>query len=239
MARTFSGRAYGARPTRWPCSVSRSSQSTGRLPGSPTTCPRSAKIGLLTLLVVDAYTELAEVVGRAEAAEPRGDHLARWRALAHAVRDWALAEPSRYALLFGTPVPGYAAPAEQTTAPGTAIIVLLMRLVADAEAAGSVAAQGDRPPPDALRADVERVRADFGVPVSDAMLVAAVLAWVGLFGAVSFEVFGQYGPATFTEPVQVFDALVDLLAHPLGLGGPAEPVNPGPPRGRAPTRRRR
>lgn len=194
---------------------------------------------LLTLLVVDAYTELAEVVGRAEAAEPRGDHLARWRALAHAVRDWALAEPSRYALLFGTPVPGYAAPAEQTTAPGTAIIVLLMRLVADAEAAGSVAAQGDRPPPDALRADVERVRADFGVPVSDAMLVAAVLAWVGLFGAVSFEVFGQYGPATFTEPVQVFDALGDLLAHPLGLGGPAEPVNPGPPRGRAPTRRRR
>jgi hypothetical protein len=45
-----------------------------------------------------------------------------------------------------------------------------------------------------------------------------VLAWASLFGAVSFEVFGQYGPQTFSVPELLFDHQLDLLAHSLGLG---------------------
>ena len=173
---------------------------------------------LLTLLVVDAYDELGDAVEAAEAAVGRDDLLGRWRAVAAAVRGWALREPSRYALVFGTPVPGYRAPAERTTGPGTRVVALLLRLAADAEAAGPRPATAGAVPA-ALAADAARVRAEAGLEVGDEMLVATVLTWVSLFGAVSFEVFGQYGQDTFAEPARLFDALVDLLAQALGLHG--------------------
>lgn len=172
---------------------------------------------LLTLLVVDAYAELGEAVAAAEAAQSRQDFAGRWRALGGAVRSWALAEPSRYALLFGTPVPGYAAPAERTTGPGTRVIALILTLVADAEAAGRQAAAPPCGVPASLAADAERVRQEFDLAVSDRMLCAAVLAWVALFGAVSFEVFGQYGPDTFADPAGLFAVQQDLAAGVLGL----------------------
>ncbi len=172
---------------------------------------------LLTLLVVDAYTELGDTVARAEAAVDRTDLPGRWLALSGAVRGWALAEPSRCGLVFGAPVPGYHAPAEQTTGAGTQVIGLLLSLAADAEAAGATPARPSGELPPSVLKDAARVRADFGLDVSEKMLVAAVLAWVSLFGAVSFEVFGQYGPGTFGDPTAVFDTLVDLLAGLLGL----------------------
>lgn len=175
---------------------------------------------LLTLLVVDAYIELGGAVERAEGHRRRADLLGRWRALAGGVRDWALAEPARYGLLYGAPVPGYAAPAGQTTPPGTAVIRLLLQLAVDAEAAGCVPAGSARVVPPALRSDVQRIRAELGVTLSEQMLVAATLAWVSLFGAVSFEVFGQYGADTFARPYLLFAALVDLLAGALGLLSP-------------------
>lgn len=172
---------------------------------------------LLTLLVVDAYTELGEAVERAAAACAPDDLAGRWRATAGAVRDWARREPSRYGLVFGTPVPGYHAPAEQTTGPGTRVITLLLRLAADAQAAGATPLTQPGKAPEMLRGDAQRVRAASGLAVSDEMLTAAVLAWVSLFGAVSFEVFGQFGPDTFTDPEAMFAALVAVLGSVLGL----------------------
>lgn len=173
---------------------------------------------LLTLLVVDAYTDLGDAVAAAEAAVPREDLVGRWRAAAAAVREWGVAEPSRYGLVFGTPVPGYHAPAEQTTGPGTRVIALLLQLLADAEAAGATPMA--TPASAALGPDAERVREEMGVSLSDAMLSAGLLAWVAPFGAVSFEVFGQYGKDTFSDPAAVFAAQVDLLAVVLGLDTP-------------------
>lgn len=177
----------------------------------------SSRDELLTLLVVDAYAELGESVSLAESAQPRQDFAARWRALAGAVRDWALAEPSRYGLVFGTPVPGYHAPPERTTEPGTRVISALLLLAAEAEAAGAFPLAPPAGVPDSLRHDAERIRAAYGLTLSDVMLTATVLAWVTLFGAVSFEVFGQYGPETFAEPAAMFAALVDLVSVALGL----------------------
>lgn len=172
---------------------------------------------LLTLLVIDAYDELGGAVSKAESAQPRASYLARWRALAGAVRDWALAEPSRYGLIFGTPVPGYHAPAGQTTPPGTRVVALLLELAADAEAAGATPARQLDQIPESVRADLERVRAEFRLDLSDEMLAAAVLAWVALFGAVSFEVFGQYGPDTLSDPTALFGILVAMLGGLMGL----------------------
>ena len=100
-------------------------------------------------------------------------------AAAHAFRAWAVAEPSRYALLYGSPVPGYAAPAEVTNEPGTRVIGVLLSLVAEGVAAGDVP---DRPaphdPPEPLASDLRAVGAEVGLDTHPAVLRRAPAAVV-------------------------------------------------------------
>jgi AcrR family transcriptional regulator len=161
---------------------------------------------LLTLLVVDAYTELADAVDARLAETPRAAWDTRIVAVGVAVREWALREPARYALLYGSPVPGYEAPGEQTTEPGTRVILTLMALVDEGVREGDVVdGPTEVPVPRALRADLARVRSELGVDVDPAVIGRAVLLWSVLFGAVSLEVFGQYGADTFAEPEALFE----------------------------------
>jgi AcrR family transcriptional regulator len=170
---------------------------------------------LLTLLVVDAYSELADAVDRAAADVPvESDWRARIMAMARAVRRWAVEQPARWALLYGSPVPGYHAPAERTVGPGTRVIGALFSAVADGIAAGAVGESGDvvvQP----LSADFDRVRAEFGFPGGDSAVAKCFLMWAALVGAVSMEVFGQYGADTLTDPGQVFEVQIGLLIEAL------------------------
>jgi AcrR family transcriptional regulator len=176
---------------------------------------------LLTLLVVDGYDELGDAVDRAEGKVARTAYRSRFLAIGRAVRTWAVAEPATYALLFGSPVPGYHAPAEQTTGPGTRVVRSLVALWVEAHAAGAVPEHADAPLPQKLARDVGRVRREVGADVPDALVVRGMLAWAALFGCVSFELFGQYGPDTFTAPAQLFDRQLELLADQLGLSDAA------------------
>ena len=174
---------------------------------------------LLTLLLVDAYNELGDEVAAAVGAVPEDDFGGRFAALGRAVRDWALREPSRYALLFGSPVPGYRAPAERTTGPGTRVIIALIGILDSAFRAGRLAAPGRRSPAVAagLARDLEKIRAEFGLAVPDDLLARGTLAWTSVFGAVSFEVFGQYGADTFTAREELFGHHLAVLADVAGL----------------------
>jgi AcrR family transcriptional regulator len=174
---------------------------------------------LLTLLVVDAYTDLGDAVDAALEPVPQADFRGQFSALGLAVRDWAIREPARYGLIFGTPVPGYRAPAERTTQPGTRVVARLMGILDGAWRAGSRPKKyGDGTRlSGTLAADLERLRAENGLEASSEALATGVLVWTSLFGAVSFEVFGQYGPATFTGPEQLFRRHLDVLADLMGL----------------------
>src|ERR1700712_443891 len=68
---------------------------------------------LLTLLLIDVYTELADAVDRAQqsTSDIWSDRIV---AIARAARGWAVDQPACWALLYGSPVPGYQAPAEMT-----------------------------------------------------------------------------------------------------------------------------
>ncbi|MEW1809871.1 WHG domain-containing protein [Pseudarthrobacter phenanthrenivorans] len=173
---------------------------------------------LLTLLLIDAFGELGDEVDAAVAAAPEGDHLGRFMALGRAVRIWAIREPASYALLFGSPVPGYNAPAERTTGPGTRVIVSLIGILDAASRAGQLAVVGPSPQlPPTLAADLEAIRREFGVAIPDELVARGVLVWSSLFGAVSFEVFSQYGPDTFRAPHELFDHHLAVLAGTAGL----------------------
>jgi len=173
---------------------------------------------LLTLLVVDGYDELGDAVDAAEGAIARDDFRGRFLAIGRAVRAWALREPATYALLFGSPVPGYQAPAERTTGPGTRVIGALVRVWDDAHVAGVVEAASPTPRiPRTLAADARRVRDELGLTTPDDLLLRGVLGWAALFGCVSFEVFGQYGADTFSAPDDLFEHQLELLAATTGL----------------------
>lgn len=173
---------------------------------------------LLTLLVVDAYTELGDEVDAAvEAAGPAA--VDRFTALAQAVRTWAVREPSRYALLYGSPVPGYAAPAERTTAEGTRVVTLLALIIDGAWRSGELDDTAE-PVAAALEPDLRAISDQLSLAVPDRVIAATVQAWSALFGAVSFEVFGQYGRSTFADPAALFDLVADRIAVQLGLRRP-------------------
>jgi AcrR family transcriptional regulator len=106
---------------------------------------------LLTALIIDAYDALGDRAERAVAALPPTDVRGRWRACCTAVRDWALAHPHEYALIYGSPVPGYQAP-QETIPSASRVALVLGGLLADAHDSGSPTGRpdpGPAPPPPA------------------------------------------------------------------------------------------
>lgn len=166
---------------------------------------------LLTALIIESYDDLGAAVEAADAAVPRDDLRGRWRAVCHAVRDWAVARPADYALIFGTPVPGYAAPAD-TIGPASRYTSVLVGVLADLDTAGHrpVAPPGGA----ALRAEYDVLRERIGAPVDDSLLLVGLGAWATLLGAVSLEVFGHLHNV-IDHPAVHFDAVVELLADRL------------------------
>jgi len=182
---------------------------------------------LLTLLVVDGYDELGDAVDAALVKVDRSDHVGRMVAIGRAVRAWGLAEPATYALLFGSPVPGYEAPAEQTTGPGTRVVVRLVEVWEDAWQAGAISLDEAPLVPRRLSRDLARIRKQVGITAPDRLVARGLFAWAALFGCVSFEVFGQYGADTFGDPRDLFEQHVAALVEAVGLDAGARLVTPG------------
>ena len=167
---------------------------------------------LLTLLLVDAYSELADRVDAARTAEDAWP--ARLRAIGGAARAWALERPASWALLYGSPVPGYRAPRERTVGPGTRVVGALFDVIGQGFAAGDIRRSTATVPPP-LSSEFDALREEFAFTGDDSALTKALSVWAGLVGAISLEIFGQYGPGTFSDPGPVFDLQVGLLIEML------------------------
>lgn len=174
---------------------------------------------LLTLLVVDGFDELGDAVDEALASVDEADHAGRLAAIGRAVRAWALAEPATYALLFGSPVPGYQAPSERTTGPGTRVIFRLVEVWEAAWVAGAITTTEGAVTPRRLSRDLARIRREQGIAAPDELIARGLLMWAALFGCISFEVFGQYGPDSFTQPQDLFEHQLKALVEMVGLKG--------------------
>jgi AcrR family transcriptional regulator len=198
---------------------------------------------LLTALILDAYNALGEAAEAADAAVTGRSQLrARWLATARGIRGWALRTPAEYALLFGTPVPGYAAPAD-TIAAAARTPVVLIRILADGFASGALtgesalrvgapaggpgaAAAGPAGRPqaagitaglsDAVRADLSRARGDIAPELPDELMLAGITGWVQLFGMVSFELSGQFNNVIEAR-AEFFGLQMEVMADLIGL----------------------
>lgn len=174
---------------------------------------------LLTALIIDSYNDMGAAVEAAEASQPREDLHGRFVALARAIRTWAVESPHEYALIFGSPVPGYAAP-QDTLAPAMRVTTVLAQLLADGLASGALADPGD-PIDKALAVDLTELTSQppfVGVPLG--LMARGMAAWSAVYGLVSFELFHAYGP--LTAPAALFEHQVLGIVRQMGLVPPTE-----------------
>jgi len=176
----------------------------------------ASRDALLTALIVDAYNALGETAETADAdVTNRADLRGRWFAIGRAVRRWALANPAEYALIFGSPVPGYAAP-QDTFAAAIRTPATLVQLLADGIASGALPVHDAGELPADVHADMARVRDQYFPFVPEALLARGTIGWIHLFGAVSFELFGQLDNVIEAREAY-FDHQLRLMADLIGV----------------------
>jgi AcrR family transcriptional regulator len=145
---------------------------------------------LLTRLIIEAYDALGGDVERASADHADSTDLDRWTAACLAMRSWAVENPHEYLLLYGSPVPGYAAPTD-TVDPGVRPTLALARIVGDAAAADRLQPANVASPTDPLDDEVARVIEYVDIDITAAHAAAFLIAWTQMFGLVSFELTNQ------------------------------------------------
>lgn len=177
---------------------------------------------LLTLLIVDAFADLAGAVDAAVSSAgslAEEDPRTRFLALGEAMCDWAILHPERWTLLYGTPVRGYSAPAETTNADGTRVMQAVLRIAADAAASGAeggcaarrtAAGEADLAPE--VTVLLEAHLAEFGIETDPEVEFAALTVWSSLVGVISAHVFGQLGSDAAAIGKHILDSQTRMLA---------------------------
>jgi AcrR family transcriptional regulator len=192
---------------------------------------------LLTALIIDAYDTVGALVETAEAAVARNDHLGRWRTIGITLRTWAKENPHEYALIYGSPVPGYVAPAD-TIGPATRIPAVMLGLLADVHAAGTEPAPGggdpepgdaDADPPldegprpdedlgfdEATLAELRAIGAFAGADLPPPAVIDGLRAWGEVFGLLSLELFGHFANV-ITDMDAFFDSALERSGRAIG-----------------------
>ena len=183
----------------------------------------SSRDELLTALLIAAYDELGAAAEAADATVvDRSDHLARWMATCRATREWSIAHPHDYALLYGSPVPGYAAP-QDTVVPATRVIVRLVEIVVGAHHSGSAGPVAEAPssaadPSDAVAEAIAFIaeRSQVTLEMFPELVMRTLMTWSTIFGTLSFELFGHlHGSVSDFE--RYFEQTTLRLAGDLGI----------------------
>ena len=133
------------------------------------------------------------------------------------MREWALRNPHEWALIYGSPVPGYRAPAD-TVGSAVRVILVIAGIVADAFAAGEV--EPGPPVIGPLSDELSRIAAQVDMPAPPQVVARGLTGWIQLCGAVSAELFGQLNN-TIDERRAFFEfqMRVDRRRHRTGLTG--------------------
>ena len=181
---------------------------------------------LLTEVITELYGELTSSLQAAVDAQPTDDVGSRLVAASWALRAWALAHPTEFGLLFGSPLPGYAVPSEG-------------QLHEAARRFGMVFADlfaqlwEQRPFPCARTEDLEpqlaRQLAAYADSMSSPLPPGAVKVflecWVRLYGLVCMEVFGHLKFA-LDDAQMMFADMLRTNGAALGFGD--LPTGPAP-----------
>lgn len=162
---------------------------------------------LITDLILDGYTDLAATLHAAGAGA--GTPRERWVEKCHALRVWAVEQPHRFALIYGSAIPGYAAPAT-TIEPAGEVVRALFDPVARA---GETALTTVSP---ALRRQASTLQSALSQELTPELAVAIAATFAQLIGTLTLELGGHF-VGTFDPAEELYAELVDRQAGLLGL----------------------
>ena len=163
---------------------------------------------LLTELVIDAYHDLANALAAAAGQVPDDNPRGRFEALARAYRRWALAEPHRYRLLFGPPLPGYEAHAQRLVEASWAAMNLLLEVLRGFAA-------GAAEPSAPLASELTAWAQQGNRRVDPGTALHAILIWSQLHGIVSLEIAGNFASMSI-DADQLFEIQLAAITETLG-----------------------
>ena len=171
---------------------------------------------LVSALVVDAYTSLADAMAAARDKAPLDNPARQWWAISHAYRRWALENRGDFALIFGTPVPGYQAPDEVTGASAGRSMAIPLEVYAAAVRTGAADPGQTQVSPSIQTGGLLVLLAGDSLRDCPPRLGAVVLsAWVSLLGHLVGEIFGTLDRLV-TDIDQLYRAHVRTVM--LGMG---------------------
>ncbi|MEE1620976.1 TetR/AcrR family transcriptional regulator [Zafaria sp. J156] len=163
---------------------------------------------LITALIVDAYNDLAASLEAA--GSTRAPHRVRWSAVTGAFRSWAREQPHRFALVYGSAIPGYRAPGD-TIEPAARVV--------RAFCAPAVRGPGARLPggaADGLAGQLDVFADAVGVERDPDAVLDLAAAFARMVGAVQLELNGHF-VGTFEPADALFSRFAEREADALGL----------------------
>ena len=150
---------------------------------------------LITALIVDAFTALAEAMEAAERAEPADRPYDKIMALCLAYRAWAIEHPTDFQLIGGNPIPGYQAPEEITIPLARRPFLGLFRWFIHAHQAGEliIPAEYQTVPPAMTEGIASWTRLS-GIEMPDPLMGLLMSGWARIYGLTALEMYHHLQP---------------------------------------------
>ncbi|GAA2513772.1 TetR/AcrR family transcriptional regulator [Pilimelia columellifera] len=146
---------------------------------------------IVTALAINLYDELRAQLEQARDAGPGHDPAGQVTRMAWRFRNWALAHPAEFGLLFGNPVPGVQAIERDCDGDadhaGKRFGQLVLACFAELWRCGGGHPTGD----DSVGALLTPYRETYGDGLPDQAVYTFLSAWTRLYGIVAMEVFGH------------------------------------------------
>lgn len=150
---------------------------------------------LITALIVDAFNALADAMEAAEAAVDSELCGLKIIACCQAYRQWAVAHPVDFQLIYGNPIPGYVAPPEITVPLARRPFDGLFRLFLEAYQSGELVVPEEyEPVPASITGHFAAWLPTGGYDFPDALLCLLMSGWARIHGLVMLEMFEHIGP---------------------------------------------
>jgi AcrR family transcriptional regulator len=150
---------------------------------------------LITALIVDAFTGLAEAMEAAEATVAEDRPYEKILGLCLAYRAWAMQHRIHFQLIGGNPIPGYHAPEEVTIPLARRPFLGMFRWFMRAHQAGELIIPAEyQAVPQMMAEGVAAWRMLSGIEVPDPLMGLLMSGWARIYGLTLLEMFHHLQP---------------------------------------------
>jgi AcrR family transcriptional regulator len=172
---------------------------------------------LVTALIVDAYSDLADTLQKAAQAHADQGYRNQLKTVLMFYRNWALAHPVDFQLIYGNPIPGYHAPEDVTTPAARKGFAVILSIMAQAYQSGKLL-----PPPEynnlpeGCNVTLPNIEEDPTQQIPALVVYLGVAGWYHIHGMIMLELF-HHTDEIISNSGQFYEYEVDLLLKSIGL----------------------